>query len=385
MTKTTVYLAFAASLSAQQILPEPKPVENMRKFEDVPAMKVSMPLPPQPAKPVGPALLEPRAAADSVSEDELKSIVETLRQTYVRPTELEEPALARARLQGLLSRLGNGARIFAGASAAETEKQPFRAEMLPDGVAYIRLGNIGPEAAAGLDVTLSSYAKPPRSLVLDLRASPPNSEFEQAAEVCRRFCPKGRILFTVKRTRANDEEILTSRMDPKWRGNLVVLVDSDTAGSGEIIAAVLRTHVGAYIIGQRTKGEAAQFEEVPLEKGRVLKVAVGEVTLPDATQVFPGGLMPDLVVDVPQEKTDEILFVAQQEKEIASLIVDKERPRMNEAALVAGTNPEMDAAQENQRKKAAGESVKPPLRDTVLQRALDFITAVGIADSIEKK
>ncbi len=389
MTKTAALLAFTASLAAQQTLPEPESVPNKIEFKldekPGPVPKATLSLPVVPPKQAGPQMLPPGAAADALGEDELKSVIETLRQTYVRPAELEETALERARLQGLLARLGNGVRVFSGPGIPSAEKQTFRAELLPDDVGYIRLGNLSGESIGALDATLSSYSKPPGALILDLRATPPHTEFEQAAEVCRRFCPKGRILFTIKRTRANDEEILTSRINPRWRGMLVVLVDGDTAGSGEVIAAVLRTHVGAYVIGQKTRGEAAQFEEITLEKGRVLKVAVGEVTLPDATPVFPGGLQPDLVIDLPQEKTDEILFVAQAEKDIATMVADKERPRMNEAALIAGTNPEMDAAQERQKLKEAGKTSQPAVRDIAFQRAMDFITAVRVSEATRKK
>lgn len=380
MIKAVAFLAITASLAAQQLLPEPRPVEKISDFrpDEPPA-----PLPPP--KPVGPVFMGSKDVADALGDDELKSVVETLRGAYVRPSELTEPSLARARLQGLLDRLGNGARVLASSAPTSVEQQPFRASLLPDDVAYIRLGTLKPDAVASLDAALSGYKSAPSALVLDLRATPPNAEFELAAEVCRRFCPKGRILFTIKRTRANDEEILTSRMDPMWKGTLVVLVDSDTAGSGEVIAAVLRTHIGAYVVGQQTMGEAAQFEEVPLQNGRVLKIAVGEVTLPDATPVFPGGLRPDLVIDVPQAKTDEVLFAALHEKEFATLFADKERARMNEAALVAGTNPEMDAAHLAQKLKASGHQQKPAVRDLVLQRALDFVTAVRISESSGKK
>lgn len=377
MIKTAAFLALTALLVAQQNLPEPKRVES----KPAPALKATPPVPLPPPKPTGPAVLPAREAADALGDGELKGIIETLRATYVRPGELEEPALERARLQGLLERLGNGVRVLAGPSSGATEQQPYRAEILPQNIGYIRLGTLSGESIAALDTTLADYKTPPPAMILDLRATPPHAEFEQAAEVCRRFCPKGRILFTIKRTRANDEEILTSRMNPSWRGTLIALVDSDTAGSAEVIAAVLRTHTGAYVIGQQTKGEAAQFEEVTLEKGRVLKVAVGEVTLPDATPVFPGGLHPDLLVDVPQATTDEILFAAHSEKEIIAFATDKERPRLNEAALVAGTNPEMDAAQERQKLKDAGQTPKFTPRDIVLQRAIDFVTAIQVHES----
>jgi hypothetical protein len=41
---------------------------------------------------------------------------------------------------------------------------------------------------------------------------------------------------------------------------------------------------------------------------------------------------------------------------------------MNEAALVAGTNPEIESARDRSR---------PSLRDTVLQRAMDLVTAIN--------
>jgi hypothetical protein len=386
-TRIAALFALTLPLAAQQTLPEPRPVENPKPIQSdaTPALKATPPVAQPPPKPVVKESLSPQEAADAMSEDELKGIIETLRATYVRPAELEEPALSRARLHGLLQRMGNGARIYSGPSQASAEMQPFRAAMLPNEIAYIRIGALDPDTAANLDVTLESYKKPPGALVLDLRATPPHSDFELAAEVCRRFCQKGRILFSIKRTRANDEEVLTSRMNPLYRGPLVVLVDSDTSGSGEVIAAVLRTHLGAYVIGNQTKGEAAQFEEIALEKGRVLKVAVGEVTLPDATPVFPGGLRPDLVVDVTQEKTDELLYAAMQEQDLTPFVTEKERARMNEAALVAGTNPETDAAIEAQRNKAAGKLPKPHLRDVALQRAVDYITAVRITESATKK
>ncbi|MEQ1853484.1 MAG: S41 family peptidase, partial [Chthoniobacteraceae bacterium] len=179
-------------------------------------------------------------------------------------------------------------------------------------------------------------------------------------------------------------EILTSRGDPPWRGVLVVLVDGDTAGAGEVIAAVLRTHLRAYVIGQQTKGEAAQFEDLPLAGGRILRVAIGEVTLPDATPVFPGGLMPDLMVDVSQEQTDQVLALAMDAAGVGRLVVEKERAKMNEAALIAGTNPELDELQETQKLKAKGELPAKPPRDEVLRRALDFVTTVRVYESQQR-
>jgi C-terminal processing protease CtpA/Prc len=336
--------------------------------------------PPDQKPAVGePKQLSASEAADTLSEDELREVVDILRENYLRPDALSETSLARAGIQGLLERLGAGARIYPAAEVMNSRPSPFRSEILVGNVGYLRLGALTPENISSLDGALESFApKPPPAVVLDLRATPHSTDFELAAECCRRFAPKGRVLFSIKRPKVNDEEILTSRSDPLWRGVLVVLVDGDTAGAGEVIAAVLRTHLRAYIIGQQTKGEAAQFEDLPLSGGKILRVAIGEVTLPDATPVFPGGLAPDLVVNVTQEGTDEVLALALNAGGLSPLVTEKQRARMNEAALIAGTNPELDELQEVQRLKAKGEAKPKPPRDEVVQRALDFITSIRI-------
>jgi hypothetical protein len=348
------------------------------------ALKLAVP-PESKEAPPAPRQLSSHEAADSLNENELRRILEVLRGNYLHPDDLTESSLARAGIQGLLDRLGAGARVFSAPGAVEPKPCRFRSEMLFGNVGYLRLGALTHGNLAALDGVLEAFSpKPPEAAVLDLRATPHSTDFELAAECCRRFVPKGRVLFSIKRPKANDEEILTSREAPRWRGLLVVLVDGDTAGAGEVLAAVLRTHLGAYVIGQQTKGEAAQFEELPLAGGRVLRMAIGEVTLPDATPVFPGGLRPDLVVNVTQEKTDELLRLAMDSAGVARLVTETERARMNEAALIGGTNPELDELQAVQKLRASGEVQAKPLCDEVLQRALDFITSVRVYESQQR-
>lgn len=222
---------------------------------------------------------------------------------------------------------------------------PFRSEVIEERVGYLRMGSLTSANVDELDAAVQGFASKAVAVVLDLRATPPGSEFELAAEVCKRFCPKGKVLFTLKRQSAKDERILTSRDEPKFRGLLAVLVDHDTAGAAEVIAAVLRTQARALVIGQKTQGEAAEFADLALPSGKLLlRVAVGEVSLPEAGSVFPRGVQPDLAVEVPQEVTNTVLQ-AELERGVADWVIDKERPRMNEAALVSGTNPELEAIQ----------------------------------------
>jgi hypothetical protein len=319
--------------------------------------------------------LTTRTAVDGLSDAELDQVIHLLKDNYLKPEALAEAEERRATVQGLLDRLAPGAAIIEAAANGETGASPFRAEILDNRIGYARLGAITPDNVGELDAALQKFTTSHLpALVLDLRATPAGSDFEQTAEVCRRFCPKGKVLFSVKKPNIKQEQILTSKDDPKYRGILVALVDRSTAGNAEVIAAVLRMHVNALVIGQQTRGEAAEFAEFPLSNGRALRVAVAEVALPESAPVFPGGVKPDLAVDVPAETTEKILK-DELEKGVSEFVFETERSRMNEAALVAGTNPEFDAAQTAQ--KNHGEKSQP-LRDVVLQRAVDFITTIAI-------
>ncbi len=317
-----------------------------------------------------------REAIDALSDADLAQFLPLLRENYVDPKKLGDAEISRATVQGLLDRLGPGAAILQASAVGPPIAVPFRSELIEERVGYLRLGSPTSANVGELDAALQSFSGKAVAVVLDLRATPAGSEFDQAAEVCKRFCPKGKVLFTLKRPNAKEERILTSRDEPRFRGLLAVLVDHDTGGAAEVIAAVLRTHAKALVIGQVTKGEAAEFADLALPSGKLLlRVAVGEVALPENVSVFPGGVKPDIAVEVPQETTDAVLK-AELENGVKDLVIEAERPRMNEAALVAGANPELDAFQATQGKR--GEKTKTPLRDIVLQRALDFVTTVSL-------
>jgi hypothetical protein len=337
--------------------------------------RAQTPEPEPPAKPA--AASATRTSVDGLSEAELDQVLQLLKENFINPAALNEGEMRRATVQGLLDRIAPGAGILqAPAADGSNGPNPFRAEILDNRIGYVRLGAITPGNVSELDAALQKFtASKLPALVLDLRATPPGSEFEQTAEICKRFCPKGKVLFSVKKPNIKQEQILTSKDDPKFHGIFVVLVDHNTAGNAEVIAAVLRTHVNALIIGQQTKGEAVEFAEFPLATGKLIRIAVAEVALPENVSVFPGGVKPDLAVDVAQETTDALLQ-QELEKGVSEFVFETERPRMNEAALVAGTNPELDAIQAAQKAKA--EKAKPAVRDAVLQRAVDFITTIAI-------
>lgn len=331
---------------------------------------------PAPAKPAPAAPPSLRSLVDSLSPEDLKQLLPMLKEHYIKPEAFNPDELERATLQGLIERLGPGATLLPEKAPGASDASPSKAEWIEPQTIYFRLGSLSASSLEQLDHALDNLLpKNPGAFILDLRATPPGSEFEPAAEVCRRFCPKGKVLFTVKRPAIKEEKLFTSKTDPRFSGVLVVLIDRDAAGASEVIASVLRTQAKAMVIGQNSRGEAVEFAHLPLPGGKLLRVAVAEVTLPDNSPVFPGGVKPDLAVEVPPETTAAVLKEGL-EKSVTTLIAEEARSRMNEAALVAGKTPELDAMQAAQARKGE-KPLPPPLKDAVLQRAVDFVTALG--------
>ncbi len=320
-----------------------------------------------------------REAVDALTEPELDQIISLLKQRYLTPGALSEAAVKRATVQGLLERLGASATLLPPGATSPAAASAFHSELLAGHVGYLRLGAFNPANLAALDQALADFAgRKVDALIVDLRATPASGDFERAAEVARRFCPKGKVLFTLKRSDRKQGEVFTTKDDPRLPAMLSVLTDRETAGSAEIVAGTLRVLARAVIIGQRTKGAAADFAEFPLQAGRKLRLAVAEVLLPGDQSVVPQGVEPDVPVEASAE-TESWLMTEELEKGVTLYVSETERIRLNEAALVAGTNPELDAMQAAQGTHAA--KPKASARDAILQRALDLITTVAVLES----
>jgi hypothetical protein len=119
-----------------------------------------------------------------------------------------------------------------------------------------------------------------------------------------------------------------------------------------------------------------EYSDLPLPGGKILRVAVAEAVSPEGRSLFADGIKPDLPVEMPTIDKRQI-FQLSAEKGMGPFIYETERPHMNEAALLAGTNPEVEAWGGAQLHRGRG-SEKPPAHDPVLQRALDVVTSLEV-------
>ena len=318
----------------------------------------------------------PATLIDSLQPADLEQVISILKNKFINPAALNEVELNRATLQGLMMRLGRGIILLPNSAAAAMDNgRPFFSELLAGHIGYLRLSALTPGNLQAMDGALKAFAaQKADALIIDLRASGPTNDFATAAEFAKRFAPKGKTLFQLHRPGAKQDRIFTSDRDPSYQGLMMVLTDTTTAGAAEALAGMLRLYQKAMIIGQPTAGSAVEYSDIPLPSGKILRVAVSEVVLPGMQPLFPAGITPDLPVEMAEKDKNEI-FQQSLTKGMSRFIFESERPHLNEAALLAGTNPELEALEATQQGRAPKNET---LHDAVAQRAVDLVTSVAI-------
>jgi carboxyl-terminal processing protease len=130
-------------------------------------------------------------------------------------------------------------------------------------LAYARLGTLIEGTSGELSQALQDLQQQGlRGLVLDLRWCPGGS-FVESVNVAGLFLSTGIIARTRSRE-GNDKEYPCDSAHAFLGFSLVVLVNKETSGGAELIAAALQDHHRAVIVGQRTRGKASIQTLLPL-------------------------------------------------------------------------------------------------------------------------
>jgi carboxyl-terminal processing protease len=156
-------------------------------------------------------------------------------------------------------------------------------------IAHVRIATLGQGTTDELRGVLDDLKEDGmRGLVLDLRWCP-GGFLTEATGVAELFVGEG-TLATVK-ARGKEPTVYRSTAEGKFLGfPLVVLVNGETMGGAELIAAALQDHRRAVVVGQRTLGKASVQTPIPLPMPGVgLKLTSGTFERPSGKNLhrFP--------------------------------------------------------------------------------------------------
>jgi len=301
--------------------------------------------------------------------------------------ETSEADLNRAAVEGLVAALAPKVSLIspsgggAGAGAAAVSKS----SVFDESIAYFRVEEVVEGLAPAIrkayaELAASNHIK---GLVLDLRYAH-GSDYAAAVAAVDIFLQKERPLLNWGQGVAQSTTKTNALALPA-----VALVNHQTSGAAEALAAMLREAGAGLILGGSTAGAALMSQEFPLKNGDRLRIATAPVQMGDGSPLS-GGVKPDILVGVNPE--DERGFYADAYKVIGSagsappglaasgspgFTNGSRRVRFNEAELVRERRESLNPDAEPMPVRKP-EPEKPLVQDPALARALDLLKGLAV-------
>ena len=171
-----------------------------------------------------------------------------------------------------------------------------RFEMLPGGVAYIRLVHFNQKSGAELaEAIRSAEAKKAKGILLDLRNNP-GGLLNAAVDVASLFLDGGLVVGMKGRVeKANDTLYAESGKDTKLP--TVVLINEGSASASEIVAGALQDRTRALLVGKKSFGKGSVQILFNLPDGAGMYVTIARYHTPSGKVIDHVGLVPDVKVD----------------------------------------------------------------------------------------
>jgi carboxyl-terminal processing protease len=182
-------------------------------------------------------------------------------------------------------------------------RTPFVESRMIEGtkIAYLRLnqfgGPAGDEVRAALRELLSQN---PSGLILDLRRDP-GGYLSVAVEVASQFLKGGQIVLIEKDKQGITQELKANNGGLATNIPMVLLIDGGSASASEIVAAALKDHKRATLIGVKTYGKGSVQNVHTLSDKSELRVTIARFFSPQGNEINGVSVAPDIEVKVTED------------------------------------------------------------------------------------
>jgi len=177
-----------------------------------------------------------------------------------------------------------------------------KSELLPSGVAYLRLTNFQENSSEELQKAIKKFQKRSgglKGIILDVRNNP-GGLLDEALVISDFFLKSGTIVST--RGRGGDQEVKVAK-DEEGDLNVpvVVLINEGSASASEIVAGAIQDNKRGKIIGTKSFGKASVQTVIDLGEKTGLKLTIANYFTPSGKSISGKGITPDFIVGFPKE------------------------------------------------------------------------------------
>ena len=321
-------------------------------------------------------LLSFRVAADDTKPLDFDEVFNLIRTNV---SDVSEAELRHNSALGLIKEMGTRVRLVT--TNAEPADQPpdaiTRRSVFENQFGYIRIRSVDERLPSDFRRSLEQLLQSNKlsGVILDLRYAE-GTDYEAAAQVADQFVDPGQPLLGL-----GGKKITSTDQPPTVRLPLAVLVNGETRGAAEAVAAMLKEVASGLLIGKKTTGEALLFETFTLSSGQ--KLRVGKVPIEvGADKVIPAsGIEPDVVLAIAPDEEKLFYQDPYRARRLTTRPVAGEPAtsanrsrRMNEAELVRRHREGFDFSEEEEEERSTQSTV---VTDPALSRAIDFLKGVS--------
>jgi carboxyl-terminal processing protease len=179
---------------------------------------------------------------------------------------------------------------------------PVKGRVVEPGTGYVKVPEFSPRVADEVRGEIETLRRAgARRLVLDMRGAAFGAPAD-GARVAELFL-KGGVVAKLSGTKHAEEVLGADPARSAWELPVAALVDTGTAGAGELVAAALLDAGRGEVVGQRTFGRTPFQKAVPLPEGGLV-VTVARYSSPKGTAIHGKGVEPSVPVELPDEEEE---------------------------------------------------------------------------------
>lgn len=303
-------------------------------------------------------------------------------------TGIDAATLDRLAVRGLLGELKSQIELVSSdppspAKAAASESGLLKTQIYDASYACFRVPAVTAALAEQLKGTLSKLnaTNKLKGLILDLRFAS-GTDTAAAAATADLFLAEEKPLL-----QTGTETIRAKAKTDAVTLPVAVLVNQETSGAAEVLAAIMRENEIGLLIGAPTSGKTGTYKTFPLSSGQTLRVATSAIKLGDGRELSPQGLTPDILVELSPEAEKAYWDDPFKVRDSGSRSGRTNSPdnlalagprRLNEAELVRQRREGAPSDVDPFARSRGFSEPRPVVADPVLARALDLLKGLSL-------
>ena len=140
-------------------------------------------------------------------------------------------------------------------------------------------------------------------VVIDLRNNP-GGLLSQAIRVSDAFLDKGEIVSTRGRDPEDGDRYNATPGDLINGKPIVILINGGSASASEIVAAALKDHRRAIVVGTKSFGKGSVQTVMPLREQSAMRLTTARYYSPSGRSIQNLGVTPDIIVEQPRRRSN---------------------------------------------------------------------------------